>query len=133
MQSKVSVYPGQQVMLKSGGPIMTVNELSEDGKSVDCCWFNLALTPEICHEEFSVSVLIACAEQTLHPGDRIGLMESSVVRLRSGGPLMTVQFVRESGDTRQSYCVWFDEKNRKQISSSALLHPHAVVAIPGYL
>lgn len=132
MQNKVSVYPGQQVMLKSGGPIMTVNEVSEDGKSVACRWFDLALTPDICHEEFSVSVLIACSDQTLHPDDRIGLEDSSVVRLRSGGPLMTVQFVRESGDTRQSCCVWFDEKNRRHTSSSALLHPHAVVVIPGY-
>jgi len=123
----IGFYPGQHVILKSGGPVMMVNGISDCGLIVTCVWFDLQLSPEICMEDFSVTVLKPHSSQTLPPDQRIEITEGSVVRLRTNGPLMTVQFVRESGDSRSVYCVWFDEKNRKSSSSSALVHPHVLV------
>ncbi len=125
----ISFYPGQHVTLKSGGPVMMVNGISDDGLTIACLWFDLQLSPEICMEDFSVTVLQPYSRQTLQSDERIEISEGSVVRLRSDGPLMTVQSVRESGDTRSVYCVWFDDKNRKSSSSSALFHPHVLVQL----
>ncbi|WP_421324700.1 DUF2158 domain-containing protein [Aeromonas veronii] len=132
MQSDVQFYPGQQVILKSGGPIMTVHAVSPNGTSVACRWFDINLTPEACYEDFSTSVLRVLDIQGVGPTDKIALSEGAVVQLRSGGPLMTVQSVKESGDTRRCVCIWFDERNRKTTSSSITFHPHAVVEIDGY-
>lgn len=134
MQSDVQFYPGQQVILKSGGPIMTVHEVSfsSNGTSVACRWFDLNLTPEVCHEDFSTTILRVMARQEVGPTDKIVLSAGTVVQLRSGGPLMTVQSVNESGDTRRCFCVWFDERNRKTTTSSMTFHPHAVVAVDDY-
>lgn len=129
---KIRFYPGQQVILKSGGPLMTVNGISDDGLTIACRWFDTQLSPEICMEDFAVTLLQPYSRQSLESDQIIEIEEGSVVRLRSDGPLMTVQFVRESGYTRSAYCVWFDEKNRKNSSSSALVHPHALTPVPGY-
>ncbi|MFM5296371.1 YodC family protein [Aeromonas veronii] len=128
----IRFYPGQHVILKSGGPLMTVNGISDDGLTVECRWFDLQLSPEVCTEDFAATVLQPYTRQSLQPDQIIEIEEGSVVRLRSDGPLMTVQFARESGYTRSVCCVWFDEKNRKNSSSSALFHPHSLVVVPGY-
>lgn len=41
----------------------------------------------------------------------------STVQLKSGGPVMTVTFIGESG---KAVCTWFDDKNQNQTASFPL-------------
>lgn len=127
MQSDVNFYPGQLVILRSGGPLMTVNSILNNGEIIQCNWFDLNLRPEVCCEEFYASVLKPHGGQSLKPDGKVVLSEGDVVLLRSGGPAMTVLYVKDNEYHREAGCIWFDEQNRKASSSSTQFHPNALV------
>lgn len=54
MEGEITV--GSTVRLKSGGPLMTVEELIPDKKAVKCTWFE---KNKLCREQFPVSILDA--------------------------------------------------------------------------
>lgn len=126
MQDDVSFYPGQQVVLKSGGPIMTVNHVFRKDAVIDCIWFDLDFGPERYHARLSGDVLVPFQDQTLSNGNVLQEVHvGNVVRLRSGGPSMTVEFVKANGFETKTSCLWFDR--RAMTPFSAGFHPNALV------
>lgn len=98
----VSFYPGQLVVLRSGGPIMTVNAIYNNGSTVASCrWF----ASEVCSEDFYVSVLKPHTSQSLQPHENTELSVGDVVYLRSdGSPAMTIESIRDDVISREVSC-----------------------------
>ncbi|MFM4924891.1 DUF2158 domain-containing protein [Aeromonas dhakensis] len=126
MSEDVSFYPGQQVVLKSGGPVMTVNYVSRKDGFVDCIWFDLEFGPERYHTRFSCDVLVPFRDQTLSSDSALQeLRVGDVVKLRSGGPLMTIEIVKANGYESKTSCLWFDRRAMTPFSYG--FHPNALV------
>ncbi|MGA8221158.1 MAG: DUF2158 domain-containing protein [Candidatus Acidiferrales bacterium] len=39
------------------------------------------------------------------------IKQGTMVKLKAGGPLMTVNFLENLGDTEEAACTWFDDKH----------------------
>lgn len=48
------------------------------------------------------------------------LQVGDTVRLKSGGPLMTISSIQDEYGTMQAWCEWFDDKKAPQARSFAL-------------
>ena len=123
MITDVSFYPGQLVLLRSGGPVMTVNNIYYNGQHVvRCHWF----ASEVCTEDFCASVLKPHTTQSLQPDEKVELSVGDVVYLRSdGSPAMTIESIRDDDSCKAVNCVWFDKTNPRK-SLSASFHPNTV-------
>lgn len=42
------------------------------------------------------------------------IVAGDTVRLKSGGPIMTVEWVEEQYGVITAYCIWFGEKNKHE-------------------
>ncbi|MCF5838643.1 YodC family protein [Aeromonas veronii] len=130
MQSSEAIfYPGQQVILRSGSPIMTVNAFYDNDSYVDCFWFDTVIGIERYEARLPSRVLTLYVESEIAsntlqlPAPQVG----DVVQLRSGGPSMTVEFVRLSDFDNNVSCIWFDEQCRTMTPCSGGFHPNALV------
>ncbi|WP_434664358.1 DUF2158 domain-containing protein [Aeromonas sp. NJAU223] len=125
MQTNVTFYPGQQVVLRSGGPIMTVTHVSRKDGYVDCIWFDSKFGPNRYHTRLSGAVLVPLQVQAiLNDGALQEVHVGDVVQLHSGGPSMTVDSVHVDGVTPKTVCLWFDPREMAPLSAG--FHPNAL-------
>lgn len=126
MQNDICFHPGELVRLRSGGPDMTVNYVRADNEHVDCSWFDSTLGPEPFYATFRSNTLNLreALPQRSHLDEQ--LQVGQVVKLRSGGPTMTIEYYsRDNGSEQEVSCIWFDESSHKL--SSSLFHLHGLV------
>lgn len=126
MPNDICFHPGELVRLRSGGPDMTVNYVRAGNQHVDCSWFDSTLSPEPFYATFQSNTLTLRKALPI-PGDLDEqLRAGQVVRLRSGGPAMTMEYYsRDNGSEQEVSCIWFDENSHKL--SSSLFHLHGLV------
>ena len=126
MQDDICFHPGELVRLRSGGPDMTVNYVRANNEHVDCSWFDSTLGPEPFYATFRSNTLSLLEALSLHSRQDEQLQAGQVVRLRSGGPTMTIEYYsRDNGSEQEVSCIWFDESSHKL--SSSLFHLHGLV------
>jgi uncharacterized protein YodC (DUF2158 family) len=104
---------GDVVWLKSGGPAMTVSQQAESGKW-ECQWFLKQDFKEVKEDSFWAESLTAEGPLKQRPttGEKafITCHKGDVVRLKSGGPAMTVSQQEASGKWE---CQWFPESDKE--------------------
>lgn len=126
MQNNNYFHPGELVRLRSGGPDMTVHYVQADKEHVNCSWFDTALGPEPFYATFQSNTLILRKALPLERPPEERLRAGQVVRLRSGGPAMTIEYYsRDNGSEQEVSCIWFDESSHRL--SSSLFHLHGLV------
>lgn len=127
--SEAVFYPGQQVVLRSGSPIMTVNDFFSDNSWAGCFWFDCALGAERYEVKLPSTVLKLYNGESEIVSDALLVTPSvgDVVQLRGGGPLMTVEFVRINEFENNVSCIWFDEQCRSMAPYSGGFHSNALV------
>ncbi|WP_081043459.1 DUF2158 domain-containing protein [Aeromonas veronii] len=125
MQDKARFYRGQVVALKSGGPEMTVDEVRDEDGCTTCVWFHSESSSELLSGMFYAETLHLIGSD--HPDAEF--VPGQIVQLRSTGPLMTVESVRNDGYTNHVTCIWFGDRGRASTLSSANVHPNSLVLI----
>ncbi|MFR9704900.1 DUF2158 domain-containing protein [Aeromonas sanarellii] len=124
MQKYPYLYPGYVVTLSSGGQHMTVmpasSEDDDESNDVRCVWFNTDLGGLPVEWVFPRCVLKRLDEENEppygHPHTRFD--DGQVVKLRSGGPAMTVSDRFRTDGVSYVSCVWLDENNREPLSAA---------------
>lgn len=114
---------GEVVTLQSGGQKMTVKsvdygESSSDVERVDVCctWFNEELGGQPIEYSFRRELLKFLGDESPYARQHTRFVLGQVVRLRSGGPLMTIAGFERTGDVRGFCCVWLDQHNREPLT-----------------
>ncbi len=124
MSKESHFYPGQLVWLNSGSYNMTVNEVSSKGYAI-CVWFENDKNPMRYEKKLPLCVLSSLSVQEEDFDPRVGNFQvGDVVSLRSGGPLMTIQLIRNFN----AVCVWFDMELREVMPFSGSFNLAALVA-----
>ncbi|WP_323891718.1 DUF2158 domain-containing protein [Aeromonas caviae] len=123
MRNKHVFYPGQLVQLRSGSSTMTVNQIDPASNYVSCVWFDYEKSPELNEKRLAACVLEPLKVQTFSPNQSAEtLQEGDVVKLRSGGPLITIQAIRKD----DAVCIWFDMALREIMPCSGNIHLNAL-------
>lgn len=123
MQDNTHFHRGQVVVLKSGGPEMTIDAVREQDGCATCVWFHSESSSELLSGTFHPETLrLIPVEHKDEP-----FSKGQTVQLRSSGPLMTVQSVRNDEFRNQVTCIWFGDYGRSSTLSSAEVHPHSLV------
>ena len=106
-------------MLVSGGPMLTVSELGENGK-IECIWFD---TEEYFSMIFPRGILVKAGDGPRR-NTQIQFGVGDVVQLASYGPLMTVSETYPTGFVQ---CVWHQGNKfvTRTFPSHALREPFA--------
>jgi len=123
MQRYPHVYPGQVVCLLSGGLPMTVKPVIDEGDSasndVSCIWFNTDLGGTPVESVFPRCVLqkLDAENEPPYGYPQVRFEAGQVVKLRSGGPAMTVAKTFRTNGIPYVSCIWLDEKNREPLST----------------
>ncbi|WP_322864517.1 DUF2158 domain-containing protein [Aeromonas allosaccharophila] len=119
----ISLPPGEVVALQSGGQEMTVKSVSYDELSPDvervnvcCTWFNEVLGGQPIEYTFQRELLKLVGNESPYARQHTRFTLGQVVKLRSGGPLMTIAGFEKTGDVRGFFCVWLDEHNRDPLT-----------------
>ncbi|ELI6441979.1 DUF2158 domain-containing protein [Aeromonas salmonicida] len=114
---------GDVVTLHSGGHKMTVKsvdyaEQSPDAERVNVCcvWFNEALGGQPIEYTFQRELLNLVGDESPYARSHIRFTLGQVVKLRSGGPSMTIAGFERTGDIRGYFCVGLDEHNRDPLT-----------------
>ena len=126
MQDNSCFYPGQIVVLKSGSPDMTVEDVRENG-TVLCSWFHALTSTELLTVVFNADTLRLGRGEPLDGYPDTQFHPGQIVSLRSSGPRMTVSSVQDDEHIKQVSCVWFGANGKAQMPSSATVHPNALV------
>jgi uncharacterized protein YodC (DUF2158 family) len=117
-------YPGQLVWLKSGSSSMTVSEISSKDQAT-CVWFDYDKSPLRYEKKLPLHVLASLNVPVEDFDPRVGDFKvGDVVSLRSGGPLMTIQAIRDFN----AECLWFDMELREIMPLSGAFRLAALVA-----
>lgn len=104
---KVDFLAGQVVTLKAGSHDMTVKDEREEG--VCCTWFNPGLDANPLEHVFPPqSLKLKDGEPSLPVAPQC-FRGGQAVRLRSGGPKMTLVLTTER-PSELLQCIWFDER-----------------------
>jgi uncharacterized protein YodC (DUF2158 family) len=93
---------GDIVQLKSGGPEMTIIELL-DSAMVVCQWFSER--PREC-TFINDTLKLSAAKDPAQKAKEMRIKAGDMVKLKSGGPVMTASVVLDS----KTICQWFDRK-----------------------
>ncbi|MCS3833239.1 uncharacterized protein YodC (DUF2158 family) [Aeromonas veronii] len=124
MGDEFHFYPGQLVWLKSGSSSMTVNEVSSKDQAT-CIWFDYDQSPLRYEKKLPFHVLSSLPVPAEDFAPRVGDFKvGDVVSLRSGGPLMTIEVIREFN----AECLWFDMELREIMPLSGTFCLAALVA-----
>lgn len=126
MQDNTCFFPGQIVVLKSGSPDMTVEDVRDNG-TVLCSWFPALTSTESLTGVFNAETLRLGRGEPLDGYPDTQLHPGQIVSLRSTGPRMTVSFVQDDAHVKQVSCVWFGANGKAHTPSSATFHPSALV------
>ncbi|BDC80807.1 hypothetical protein NUITMVA1_07500 [Aeromonas hydrophila] len=120
MQRYEAFYPGQVVKLSGGGYPMTVKPSDEDDRGVDTCcvWFNLDLGGEPIEYTFPTNTLKLQEGQEQYGYPHTRFTSGEVVKLRSGGPSMTVHSKQTLSGVTLVTCIWQDKKNREPLKAA---------------
>lgn len=129
MQDDVRFSVGHVVGLPSGGPNMVVSSIRGEAGDVVCVWFHAPESAELLERTFYAETLClnygepaaGYPEVQLHPGQ--------MVRLRSGGPDMTVEYVKDDGYSKRVSCIWFAHPNLAQTPSTAIFNQNTLVVV----
>lgn len=125
MGGEFHFYPGQLVWLKSGSSSMTVNEMSSKGQAT-CVWFDYDRSPQRYEKKLPLHVLSSLPVPVNDFDPCIGAFKAGdVVSLRSGGPLMTIETIRDFN----AECLWFDLELRESMPLSGIFCLAALVAV----
>jgi len=125
IMARPGIYPGHVVSLPSSSQKMTIWSIDRADNSALCLWFNEELGGLPVQWTFSLEILDVDADQPSHSSHipDFAPYPGGVVKLRSGGPAMTI--VEASDDGIQ--CVWLDSSNNRE-PLSALFNRGALVA-----
>lgn len=129
MQDDVRFSVGHVVCLPSGGPDMVVSSIRGDAGDVTCVWFHSSESEELLERTFFAETLrLNYGEpETGHP--EVQLQPGQIVRLRSGGPFMTVEYIKNDGYSKRASCIWFAHRNLAQTPSSAMFNQNTLVVV----
>ncbi|MGL5390350.1 MAG: DUF2158 domain-containing protein [Shewanella sp.] len=120
--SDLLFYPGEVVLLQSGGQHMTVKSMrveTESGADVCCTWFNQNFGGVPIEDYFHPRALKRLTERSIYDvHQQFRPLVGQSVTLFSGGPAMTISRVEPSYDTKILSCIWFDEHNKGVLSGS---------------
>ncbi|MEH8225634.1 DUF2158 domain-containing protein [Aeromonas veronii] len=140
MQKYQYFYPGQVVKLSGGSYPMTVKPAEdEDDKGIDACcvwfntdmggepiewtfpsrvWFNTDMGGEPIEWTFPSRILKLQENQEQYGYLHTRFEPGAAVRLRSGGPSMTVKNSQSLTGVTLVFCIWHDKKSREPLMSS---------------
>ncbi|WP_421346065.1 DUF2158 domain-containing protein [Aeromonas veronii] len=121
MQKYQYFYLGQVVTLSGGSYPMTVKPAEdEDDKGIDACcvWFNTDMGGEPIEWTFPSRILKLQENQEQYGYLHTRFEPGAAVRLRSGGPSMTVQNSQSLTGVTLVFCIWHDKKSREPLMSS---------------
>uniref|UniRef100_UPI002B4A96C4 DUF2158 domain-containing protein n=1 Tax=Aeromonas allosaccharophila TaxID=656 RepID=UPI002B4A96C4 len=129
MFSYTNVTSGDVVTLRSSEQQMTVKAAVYDEMSPDlervvahCTWFNKELGGLPVEYAFDTK-LLELKDESPYARQHTRFVLGQVVKLRSGGPLMTIAGFDKTGDVRGLFCVWLDEGVVSQINHQATTAP----------
>ncbi|MBS4726743.1 DUF2158 domain-containing protein [Aeromonas veronii] len=110
---------GDVVTLQSGGQKMTVKAVTyedvtpeQEQINVYCTWFNTNLGGLPIEATFPREILTLIQDESPSAYQHHRFVVGDVVKLRSGGPAMTVAGFEKTGTVRSVLCVWIDNDNR---------------------
>ncbi|WP_322863839.1 YodC family protein [Aeromonas allosaccharophila] len=80
-----------------------------------CTWFNKELGGLPVEYTFDTR-LLELKEESPYARQHTRFILGQVVKLRSGGPLMTIAGFQKTGDVRGFFCVWLDDHHRDPLT-----------------